>query len=461
MPERKADASPSKRFFVEMLTRDIELDDAVLDLLDNCIDGVLRTTQGEAKNPDEPYSGFYAKISFDTKHFEVEDNCGGIPRKVAEDYAFRLGRPAPLETDAELPTVGVYGIGMKRAIFKLGRAATVRSEASDGSFEVKIPADWVTSPDWWFDIEDIAGGKKRGTRVSVTDLLPDIRKTFGPSTNFEADLRTKIASHYSVIISKGFRVDVNGKTVIPRKLQLLFTEGEEGLKPYVYEDTIDDVQVRLAVGFYQPIPSPDETEDDEDSSHRADDAGWTIICNDRVVIANDKSRLTGWGEASVPAYHNQFIAIAGVLEFEANSAEKLPLTTTKRGIDAGSDLYLRVKEQMRSGLKVFTSYTNKWKAHIDEQRKVEKAAKPVPVRAAVRGVPKDKWRQAKAGSTGRVFVPDLPQPKKDRADTVVRFYRAKKDIARVAQHLFDTADVPAGEVGAGCFDRILKEARAK
>ncbi|MCV4784283.1 hypothetical protein OFM36_33100, partial [Escherichia coli] len=38
----KIAAFPAKRFFVEMLTRDIELSDSILDLLDNCLDGVLR-----------------------------------------------------------------------------------------------------------------------------------------------------------------------------------------------------------------------------------------------------------------------------------------------------------------------------------------------------------------------------------------------------------------------------------
>lgn len=38
----QAEASPTKRFFVSMLTRDINLADAILDLLDNCLDGALR-----------------------------------------------------------------------------------------------------------------------------------------------------------------------------------------------------------------------------------------------------------------------------------------------------------------------------------------------------------------------------------------------------------------------------------
>ena len=35
----RAEASPTKQFFVSMLTRDINLADAILDLVDNCLDG--------------------------------------------------------------------------------------------------------------------------------------------------------------------------------------------------------------------------------------------------------------------------------------------------------------------------------------------------------------------------------------------------------------------------------------
>lgn len=35
-------ARPTKNFFVGMFTRDIELQDAILDLLDNCVDGIQR-----------------------------------------------------------------------------------------------------------------------------------------------------------------------------------------------------------------------------------------------------------------------------------------------------------------------------------------------------------------------------------------------------------------------------------
>jgi hypothetical protein len=43
MTTRQANAYPRKHFFLEMFTRDISLEDCVLDLIDNSIDGLVRT----------------------------------------------------------------------------------------------------------------------------------------------------------------------------------------------------------------------------------------------------------------------------------------------------------------------------------------------------------------------------------------------------------------------------------
>ncbi len=40
MPE--ANANPDKRFFIDLIIRDITLEDAILDLIDNAIDSLLR-----------------------------------------------------------------------------------------------------------------------------------------------------------------------------------------------------------------------------------------------------------------------------------------------------------------------------------------------------------------------------------------------------------------------------------
>src|ERR1700676_2176308 len=88
------DAAPVKSFFVHMLTRDIRLEDAILDLLDNCVDGILRSKADKAPKAtktSQPYSGFWAEIKFDKTSFSIADNCGGIPWSM-HTYAFKIGR---------------------------------------------------------------------------------------------------------------------------------------------------------------------------------------------------------------------------------------------------------------------------------------------------------------------------------------------------------------------------------
>lgn len=137
--------SPTKDFFVRMLTRDIELQDAILDLLDNCVDGIIRA--GANLNDDQPYKSYTATITMAADHFIIEDNCGGIPIEVARKYAFAMGRPPAAGTGDGSATIGMYGIGMKRAIFKLGTEALVESRCDTG-FVVEFTPEWMTTDTW-------------------------------------------------------------------------------------------------------------------------------------------------------------------------------------------------------------------------------------------------------------------------------------------------------------------------
>jgi hypothetical protein len=46
-PDLRINASPSKEFFIHMLTRDVQLTRAIIDLVDNCIDGAKRLKGAE------------------------------------------------------------------------------------------------------------------------------------------------------------------------------------------------------------------------------------------------------------------------------------------------------------------------------------------------------------------------------------------------------------------------------
>lgn len=470
----RVDSSPTKEFFVEMLTRDIELTDAILDLLDNCLDGVLRKSGNADVKKDFDYSGFEANITVQKDRFIIQDNCGGISKHIAINSAFRMGRDSSKTLDENLPTVGIYGIGMKRAIFKIGREAEVISKCENEQFSVKIPYEWTQTDSWQLDLEDVDSVPTEisngGVIVSVGHLNSAISTVWSDEdrrTNFVDDLCRAIQRSYSFIIEKGFRITVNGQRLasLPVKLLVANAQNKNGaISPYIYKDNINGVEVDLIVGFYTPVKS-DEEIDEINKSHRSTaDAGWTVICNDRVVLYNDKTHLTGWGESGIPKYHTQFIGIKGVVSFRSTNPKLLPTTTTKRGIDLSSEIYSQVKERMREGLGMFISYTNQWKGHLVEEKKHSGQADSVPMQSLLNDA-KIQEKYSFSGNiknrrgTGIYYIPTLPKPEIKNATQVIRFFKPTTEIEFLAESLFDESleTVKPSSVGELCFDMIYKQ----
>lgn len=460
-----ASAAPAKRFFVEMLVRDIELVDAILDLLDNCVDGAMRKVSegGGPADRDRPYDGFWAKISFDKDSFRITDNCGGIELELAKTSAFRLGRKDE-HLDEDLPTVGLYGIGMKRALFKLGANSLVRSAHHTSYFEVAITPEWLADDlNWQLELNEDAKNfdHLQGTDIAVTSLRDGISRAFA-ADSFESDFVRAVEAYYGYIIEKGFAVEINGAAMESKKIKLLFGEnvggpGGPAIAPYIYrrEKAEDGVEILLTVGLYRPLPSDDDEEQQLEGRASSEHAGWTIICNDRVVLYADKTRVTGWGEAGVPGYHTQFTSIAGVVIFKSTDPSLLPLTTTKRGVDGNSDLYLQVKDFMREGTKVFTDYTNRWKKRAEDRRRHQENSRAIlPEVAATEAA--IAYSQVRKPIGGEKSFPNLPTPG-EKTEAWIRYVRPITEIETLSSRLYGHAAAKPSEVGEQCFVRVLAE----
>ena len=460
------DATPVKSFFVEMLTRDIELVDAILDLLDNCVDGILRQ-KGESAGKT-PYEGFEAEIEFGKNSFAISDNCGGIPWSL-HDYAFRMGKE-DRNRDSDLPTVGVYGIGMKRAIFKIGKQCLISTQNKDDCYEVEITPEWIAQPDnWRLPVSESSQlNKEDGTTIVIGELNEGIAIHFDDNKEeFTRELTEKVKTHYAFILDKGFQVKINGKQVVAKPTQLIFAKTktvqgtDSAIRPYVYQTENEGVNIFLSVGFTRPIPSQEDVNDEqEEKRYSSMDAGWTVICNDRAVLYCDRTELTGWGEAGVPRYHTQFIAISGIVEFQSNDAAKLPTTTTKRGIDASSSLYLLVKNRMREGMQIFTNYTNKWKGNANESHQHMDSGDLYTLDEIKEESKNLRLNSVRSGLKGEQFKPNLPLPKPEpSSDRRISYIKSVDDIETVENYLFGEEEVQPSQVGEECFDQILKEAQ--
>lgn len=456
-------ALPTKQFFVSMLTRDISLADAILDLIDNCLDGALRLADGTRVD----YKHHFVEIELAKDHFSVTDNCGGIPRDVARDYAFKMGRDPDDDRDANDETIGMYGVGMKRAIFKMGREALVRTKHGDDEFEVAITSTWLDAKDWSpLPITNPNGDGEPlgapGTRIFVGGLYPGVAKHF-TNKAFQNELRTAISEHFTMFLQWGLRISVNGELVEPVRVEVLVSEQEDGPAPYVFQKTIDDVVVSIAVGLNtsRGLAGDEDDVPEFERDRSATTAGWTVFCNDRAVIVGDKSRLTGWGDG-IPLYHYQFSIITGIIEFRSKRADKLPVTTTKRALDTSSDVWLEALVKMKEGMRVWISYTNKWKNHPRSDQTIHwESSRALALHEALESVSKRRGAvrngQVEFNPQKRGVIPEPPDRKPSSRKVV--FSRPVEELRAVSKALFDTFDERPGVVGDKCFAMVLESVR--
>jgi len=464
--EDHAQASPTKQFFVSMLTRDISLADAILDLLDNCLDGALRIAHGAEVN----YANHWVRIEIAEDHFLIADNCGGIPREVAKNYAFKMGREPDDDRDTDSETIGMYGVGMKRAIFKMGRNALVKTRYEEDTFEVPITSGWLDAKNWDpLPINEPSEATENldepGTTIRVCELYEGVTRHFANDA-FVNEVSRAISQHFTMFLQRGLRVELNGKKVAPVHVEVLVSPREDGPAPYVYQKTINDVTVSITVGLNTSRKfDSDDDETDFAGQRSAETAGWTVLCNDRAVIVGDKSRLTGWGDLPlVPLYHPQFAVITGIIEFRSKQAERLPVTTTKRALDTSSEIWLESLVKMKEGMRIWISYTNDWKNHPRaDQTCYWEDSTPMPLSKAIEMVVS---RQSAKKSEGVVeFNPKkinvLPRPdeKKPSSKRIV-YSKPAEDVRLVSKLLFDNPDEKPGVVGDECFNLQLNIAKA-
>ncbi|WP_202949119.1 ATP-binding protein [Halomonas sp. KM-1] len=300
----------------------------------------------------------------------------------AEKEAFSFGRNMP-ETHNNY-SIGVYGIGMKRAVFKLGEDILIRSTHSPTleekeSFTVPIKVnEWVVDDrlPWDFEILDDEALEQDGVEIIVKNLTPGAESSFD-SPAFLQNLRRIISRDYSLHINRGIKITLNGEVISGWKIELRQSDDFEPMR-IEYEDSAEGDRVLIEVigGMAAPPPETSEPDENDESDRRF---GWYVICNGRIVLAADKTEVSGWGTEGWPRWHRQYSGFIGLVLFTSEKASALPLTTTKRSVDTSSEVFRRARPRLREVTRMWIDYTNQRKQSMEEAKKKEAEATAIPV----------------------------------------------------------------------------------
>jgi hypothetical protein len=211
-----------------------------------------------------------------------------------------------------------------------------------------------------------------GVQVDIEKLTPGAMNAFASPTFIE-NLRRTISRDYSLHLNRGLKVYLNDREIRPWNFEL--RSGDE-FSPIRLEYPDEDVKIEIIAGMAAPPPETNEPNEDDEGDRRY---GWYVICNGRIVLAADKSAITGWGTDGWPQWHYQYAGFIGIVMFTAPKASSLPLTTTKRSVDTTSDVFKRARSRMRDVSKSWIAYTNARKQAVEEAKKKEALATPVSI----------------------------------------------------------------------------------
>lgn len=356
----RADATPVKEFFINILTQDVELLHTIPEFVDNSIDGAVR----QADSPD--YSDFHVRIDMDSSRLEIKDNCGGIPFDVASNYAFRFGRPDGLEEVLQTK-IGEFGIGMKRSLFKIGSHFIIESRTEEDHFVIEVDVtEWRDSDEWDFPIDMVDESDPRtqlqseGTRILVNELRDEASKKFGAET-FESELAEELTSRNREYLEENFGIILNRNNLAYREMNIFESEEiEPAYEEFTFHGEEGDVDVKLVCGI---------------GERSNEEGGWYVFCNGRLVLEADQSSTTGWGTESVeaiPKFHGQFNRFRGLAYFESDEPGTLPWNTTKTGVSQDSAVFQKARQKMISMTRPVIDFLNEVENQKRDQEGDEK-----------------------------------------------------------------------------------------
>jgi hypothetical protein len=364
------DTEPTKEVVVDSLTRDATVRACIFDLIDNSIDAardtIFQSASAQAKQalPDS-YAGYEIKLTFSGDGLRIEDNCGGIPVDALKTMVLRFGKPS-----AHSMGIGTFGVGLNRALFKLGRVSHLKTDTGKQRSELILNVDdYLKSQKWELPAEQFQSAGSKGTEIEIRRPTEEIAQQFADQ-GWVDDLRAEMGKRYGRFIAKKLSIFVNKKPVPNGEIP--FREGGPYAGEHKFYKTADGVSIFIQYGQHRDHRFTKEPDHDlARNSSLTNEFGWSILCNDRAIVIADRTSRTGWDR-----FHTEFYGFVGSVSFVGPDPSFLPWDTTKTDIDLNNHAYQLAMTDMKA-------FAAKWRALAEERKK------PGPLPPAVPPKPKE------------------------------------------------------------------------
>lgn len=334
------DGTPEKRLYWSIIS-DYDIKTGICELIDNAIDLWMAT---------KPRPALAIDLILDAERqlIQIKDTAGGVKE---EDLRLLIA-PGASKNSPDSETIGIFGVGSKRAVVALAETTIIKTRYRDSkSYQIDITKDWLETDDWdipHFEIPSIEEG------VTIIDLS-SLRKSFT-----EADvefLKKHIGETYEWFLQiENCIIKVNGDKVQAKGFETWAYPPD--FEPRSAAFTIDlkpqgKVGVEIIAGLIR------------DRDPVFDNYGVYFYCNHRLVVKELKSREVGYfvtSEAGVP--HPDASLCRAIVKIDGGS-KLMPWTSSKSGINFSHPVFQALRPTLIQLVTHFSSLSRRLKDDWD------------------------------------------------------------------------------------------------
>lgn len=334
----RVDGTPEKRMFWSIIS-DYDLRTGICELVDNAIDNWMA---GGRK------SGLEVRVNLDPRRslISVWDNAGGVRK----DDLRLLIAPGGSRNDPNAPTIGIFGVGSKRAGIALGAQVVIKTRYKrEPSYQIDITDQWLENPNWDMPIYQIGDLTPATTEIEISH----IRDPF--SSEDVESIRARLGEIYSWFIEAGCEIRLNGTLVEPIKF-------DDWAFPPNYLPRFAEFEAKLgdhAVNFI--IHSGLIKNRDGESENY----GVYFYCNNRLIAKEVRSREVGYFVTSEAGVPHPDASLCRVLVYMNGPAEAMPWNSSKSSINYGHAAFQAVRPTLIQLVSYFSSLSRRLKGDWD------------------------------------------------------------------------------------------------
>lgn len=329
----EVDGTPHKRFILSIVS-DYDLNRSICELVDNATDNWIKNGKADKLS---------IKINFnqDQKTISVYDNSGGVK----EQELNYLISPGASSNTADDNTIGIFGVGTKRAVIALSQDIKITTRyKKQKTFRIEFDEVWLTSEDWdlpYYEVDTINEG-------STIVELQKLRVSIIPSEI--QNLKQHLSSTYAKFIdTKKFEIIVDGTAL--KSLNFENWAYPPSYKPRNYTgklnlDSGNTVEVNVIAGLTT------------ESSPASGEYGVYFYCNDRLIARALKTPEVGFIKGIAGQPHPS-LSIARIIISLNGASFDMPWNSSKSDINTNHIVFKELQKWLLEIVKNYTSLSRR------------------------------------------------------------------------------------------------------